>query len=532
MKLVFIVIIIFIVILLVYSEITLNYNKNKHLTDSYSYAHFSNINSYNYFLNYDFIFRTSPIYIELNEGESLYIPSKMWHWIITEDSGFSVNFWFEKDPNKEIKHDNYKLEPIFNKIYNNMILQDFNNYIKQNKQKIWNSYDNSSLSISGNEFLNSKEKNRALITLDGYDFDDNFQIKNYLKKKIGIPIFIENIIKKKSYYDVNLWYVPTSHDTGLHYDDYDGILHLIKGKKKIYLYPQSDSIYLNPYNIIPNYALTKPIYMNYNEYIIYESNNIKGKSSQFLLYKTLEYFAINKNIHKIIQKIYDIKLKNKYLIWGFKKKDDEYRWEIYIYHFKPSKFEDKCKENIFIKNIINNNIPNKDLVNELINNPNIIINSFDILNNNNIFNDEIHTYEKVLYDNQLPFWGSGYDIINLKKTQVGNFIYDDTQNFLKNAEYYLKKLGLPSNSDVIKLLHKYDCKNMCLWNKNNDLFIQWLVISIDDFINFLQENNYKEDFVNFILSNKNEFTYISHEITIVYNKDTLIPIRSGFYGCL
>lgn len=75
----------------------------------------------------------------------------MWHWITTEDTGFSVSFWFEKDQNKEIKHNNYKLEPIFNKTESNAILQEFNECIKQDKQKIWNSYNNSELVIPGNE---------------------------------------------------------------------------------------------------------------------------------------------------------------------------------------------------------------------------------------------------------------------------------------------------------------------------------------------------------------------------------------------
>ena len=134
--------------------------------------------------------------------------------------------------------------------------------------------------------------------------------------------------------------------------------------------------------------------------------------------------------------------------------------------------------------------------------------------------------------NNLPLWGAGYDIINSHKNHVGNFVYDDKESFFKNSDYYLKKLDLPSNSNVIKILEKYHCKNLCVWNKNNDLFIQWLVISIEDFIHFLQENNYKQDFIDYIISNQYDFKYISHEITVVYNKYTLEPIRSGFYGCL
>ena len=71
-----------------------------------------------------------------------------------------------------------------------------------------------------------------------------------------------------------------------------------------------------------------------------------------------------------------------------------------------------------------------------------------------------------------------------------------------------------------------------MWNKENNLFIQWLVISVDDFLYFLEENKYQEDFINYIKNNLEDYRNISHEITIVYHPITLKKIRSGFYGCL
>jgi hypothetical protein len=73
---------------------------------------------------------------------------------------------------------------------------------------------------------------------------------------------------------------------------------------------------------------------------------------------------------------------------------------------------------------------------------------------------------------------------------------------------------------------------MCLWNKKGDYFIQWLGISIDDFIHFLVENDYGLCFINHITENRNKYSYLAHEITIVYDKVSLTPYRSGFYGCL
>ena len=168
------------------------------------------------------------------------------------------------------------------------------------------------------------------------------------------------------------------------------------------------------------------------------------------------------------------------------------------------------------------------------NNDKTIINSIDILNDNHCFNNELHTYEKVKNNNKLlmPFYGEGYDIINEKKIKVSSFIYDTYDNFLKNKELYLNQLDLPYNCKINSLLNKYKAENICLWNKKGDYFIQWLTISIDNFINFLIENNYKKTFINHVVKNKSKYKNISHEITIVFDRKNIIPYRSGFYGCL
>ena len=64
------------------------------MTDLSYYAHFSKINKYNYFIFPKLLF-TSPIHLELNAGDSLYIP-KYVHWVRTIDRSIAINFWYEK----------------------------------------------------------------------------------------------------------------------------------------------------------------------------------------------------------------------------------------------------------------------------------------------------------------------------------------------------------------------------------------------------------------------------------------------------
>lgn len=188
-----------------------------------------------------------------------------------------------------------------------------------------------------------------------------------------------------------------------------------------------------------------------------------------------------------------------------------------------------CKKNwkniILKKNLIN------DFVTNEIENERTFIHSIDILNNDKCINDEIHTYENDNYNISLPFFGSGYDIINNNKIQVSKFIYDTYDNCTNNIENILKFLNLYYTNKIHNILKKYKSEYMCIWNKKNEYFIQWIMISIEDYILFLEDFNYKEEFIKHIKDNCENYRNISHEITIVYN-DELIPYRSGFYGCL
>jgi hypothetical protein len=468
----------------------------------------------------------------LSEGEALFIPKKWWHWIVTPKKTVAINFWFENI----IKTDEpAKITDFYTPEKKELIYNQIIECIKQeNNYYIWNSSKNfgkNGLLYSGESFLNENKNHRYLLTLSGYDdYLNNKNIKNKITDLIELPQILNKT--RKSDVDVNLWVSSNYHDTGLHYDDNDGIIYVLKGEKYITLYPPDDSKYLLPYDTTPNYAKETPIVMNYNEYNI-KNRKISGLPSQMILYQSLICFAKYKNVLTTIQKIYDNKKdSSKKLVWGCKKQDDQYRWEIYNYHYDQynNKKINKTDWNHII--LSNDNIPCEIIQN--MNENKTIINSIDILNNTDCLNKEHHTYEirENITELRMPYYGNGYDIVNNKKTQVGIFIYDTYDNFIKNNEKYCSELGLPYNNKFKDLLQKYNADYICVWNKKGDYFIQWLGISIDDFIHFLQENRYEECFINYMIENKKSYELLSHEITIVYDRNTLTPFRSGFYGCL
>jgi len=239
-------IVIFIIFLsIIYFFITLPINYERHLDKNHKFAHFSAINSKNYFLVPTLLF-TNPINIILNKGEALYIPKKWWHWIRSENKTFAINFWFDSTNNL---NEPTKIDNLFNTDENNYMYDSINNAIKKSKIHIWHSGGDKSFDEMGYKFINKNNENLYFITLTGYDkhFNKNINIKKELKNHINIPKYIKNI--SNSEIDYNIWISSNYHDTGLHYDDNDGILYVLNGKKTITLYPPSDSKYLFPFTI-------------------------------------------------------------------------------------------------------------------------------------------------------------------------------------------------------------------------------------------------------------------------------------------
>jgi len=459
------------------------------------------------------------------------------------------------------------IQDLFAKEESELMYKKIIDIVKENKIDIWSSNYNNETTIleNGEDFLTASRNNEYLITLNAYSDKKggalNHNIKELCNDIIKIPAYLQN----NRNVDYNLWISSNYHDTGLHFDDNDGLLFVAKGKKDIILYPPNDIEYLAPFDLTPNYALQRPVFMKYNANVLVK-DYVAGFSAEMLLYKTLQYFASSNRINQAIQNIYNKKMPDSKLIYGFKKENDTYRWEIYYYHYH---YKNKRKIDHMNSNSIyvNTDILHTSPISELQNNNKIIINSVDILNHNNrIYNNIVHTYEAKEKTNgdvqsidELPFYGLGFDItvqnakhghLDMgglgKKEKVGEFIYSSKEDIMNNVNKYFDELNLPYNDNVHKILLKYDCEDMCIWNKKGTLFIQWLVISIDDFIHFLQEFQYdvqmdvgdtriegdKSVFVNYVIENRENYRNISHEITIVYDKNTLLPIRTGFYGCL
>ena len=497
-------------------------NEKRHLNDDFGYAHYSKIHRYNYLLYPSLLF-TSPKRFILEENQALWIPKGWWHWIESFDT-IAINFWLT-----DIKKNNkYEIPFITKETLSKKIVDEINNF--NNNVSIWKSSEDN---IETKD-INKKDlqKNEIIFTLPGY-------VKNFTKDKLNqnlidkikpyvkIPQLLKNI--KTSEIDYNLWISDKFHDTGLHYDDNYGLLCVLKGKKYITLYPPSDTQYLKPLPILPYWVNNDPVEFEYNTYsFIKKLNKNMSLSSSRLLYETLKCYN-NKDIMLLLSNKLNFLQPNQ-VVWGFKLHNNVVRWEIYIYHYSLKNNEEPSylykfdlydsKKDILIK------------MNEKYNKK-LIIHSFDLYENGKIGKD-IHFYYNSGTNMSLPFFGTGETL-----TEDGDIVFesyyvlDISKRFIEQYDNYMKKINF-TNTKVFNLkilLEKYNCTYYCIHNKNPyHIFIQYLGISINDFILFLEEFNYPIALITHVKTNSDKHKLILHEITIVYDINTSKPIRSAFYG--
>lgn len=465
-------------------------NVNRNLTSEHGHAHFSAIDSGNYALTPSLLW-TSPRRFHLAAGESVFIPRGWWHWIRTHGPSTAVNFWMKSDKTRsDVPHlilDSAQPPSLLTEIEKAGTTAD-----------VWKSDVDV---ISSTAEINADDE--YVITLEGYrpvhtPFDKlNEDMLNIAKKHAIIP----------SGADMNIWISKGYHDTGLHYDDNDGILTVLRGTKDITMYPPSDTPYLRPLTLIPAWARQKAAKVYYNLYHFDRYLPETSLPSSRILYESIKNRAVLREITKMKRET------NIQLVWGCKWQDGVMRWEIYAYHY----------------NIYNNSIDNTKLEGFRVKKKTkCLIHSIDLFDTENPVGSDIHYYYKTSPGSQFPIKGVGF---TGHTTPESIFYIDIRERMIAGFEHYAIAAGFTMKhiSRCKKLLYRYPCKQIAIWNKyKNQIYIQYYGISASDFVSFLKEHKYPESLVTHVATNNYED--IEHEITIVYDLDTLQSVRTGFYG--
>ena len=493
-------VVLIIAFILVYILINFHYSTittNRHLTNEYNFAHFSRITAHNKWFFPKLLF-TKPLKYIVNEGESLWIPRGWWHWVKSEEGTIAISYWCDEKQGPMFPYTfSFESGDITSKIDD--VLSRLQNV------EIWNS-STDKIHIAEIE----RKDNSCIITLPGYSnnaktLHSNKELHDSLKEHMSIPPVS---VWEGCHVDANLWVALGYHDTGLHYDDNDGVLSVVRGRKEVIMYPPEQSHLLYPLCVIPKWAKQRPIYVKYNTNEILHSLTDSLPSSR-ILYESIDNKEVLKEITSRVEG-------DRVYTWGCKWQNGEMRWELYVYFFDNRRgelSEDFLK--IYGDDILVKKNPER-----------LIITSFDLYNRRNPLGDIKHRYY-TRSDIGLPLWGYGTQ--GETEEHESMFVIDYTSNFILKFDEYMNKLGFKDVNPTV--LSKYTCEQMCVFNKKEgEIFVMYLGISIEEFIDFLIENNYPAKLTTHVMKNKAMYENIRHEVTIVYDIKTLNHVRTGFYG--
>jgi hypothetical protein len=472
------------------TETRLDANTNRHLTADYSYAHFSSITSSNYLLTPSLLL-THPHRFRLTAGQSLWIPRGWWHWVRTTGPSVAVNVWMpERVGASPIP---YRLTSFSHP----PALLDALDAVAP-ESTVWDSR----LDILVRRSHLSRD-NQYIMTLEGWDQSDRFKPANgHLRQVARQHATIPPGGK------VNVWMSKGYHDTGLHYDDDDGILSVLRGVKDITLYPPTDTPYLRPLSLLPRWATQRPTSVSYNIYAFRRTLPASSLPSARLLYESITRKAVLREVTRLHHEAAGTPL-----VWGCKLEAGVLRWELYAYHY----------------NLRDVRRPNPGIARLGLSAPaECLIHSIDLYDRDDPVGPDIHYYYKDSPGLDFPVSGRA---TTGRTTPEGVFQIDTAEGMRTRFRTHAKSIGF-EDTDINACTHlvsQYACRHMALWNKyKHQLYIQYLGISVEDFLHFLREHAYPPSLIAHVAAGGYE--EIEHEITIVYDLKTLLPVRSGFYG--
>ncbi len=265
----------------------------------------------------------------------------------------------------------------------------------------------------------------------------------------------------------------------------------------------------NLYNPKINYII------NPSDYSIIDANKQINNKNEL----SIEILLNSGCSEKVIQKLFNIKKKiQKNLVYGIKKKGNEYRIEIYLYkkninnssHESVSKKDFKEKVKIVLNEldiVYNKNIDN------LIETLEIYLISFDLDLVTGNFNDQLHIY----LTNEKKYYTTTYDIISNKISYESIFFRLQDYKEIKGVLTNFTMIGLDGHWDKfitdMKLInenprsimfhHKYYNNNIGFYLIDNNY------LCLDK---FLKKYNYKP-----LYSNKEKMKDLSFDIAFNYD---------------
>lgn len=538
---------------------SLPFNSGGHLYDGSKYAHFSQITDTNKH-RFPLFEKASPISFRIEKGECLVIPKGWWHHVKSYGSRcLSVNFWY--DNGSDVSSLSDVPIKIQDAISGWKALEKWSDDYLINKidsilvEGVWLVLDNFACKkrISVSDFVKTfRDSTKYAYLITPTDFEhvlgrehNNIRILEILEGDFEIP-FPDHMKNANA----NFWMNFGGIDTGLHYDDEDGLLCVVEGYKEVLLYPPSDSQFLYPYPLKPIKLQQSHHLFHYNLYKRGPLLDTKVTNSDLLevcLHKA-------PNVANVAQKLQDKYGPGK-MIYGVKCKDGIVRYEFYFYGIHSVFDREVLSEDFYSDEDHNSQwelneyikfhetlFPEDHYDLSKVDKTGLCIFSIDLTEedvilgrtpNLNLYystspviNIPFLLYERTYYQN------SSQKLRGVVWTDEYRVIFSSANTFATKCD--MIGINIEDAKNVINFAIKtqYACSVVSIFNKGPEIGLYFYGIKIDPFISFLDTYNYPGQLTEFCLQHREDLAKTNIEVGFHFLKgsQTSTPSRSAFYG--
>lgn len=213
--------------------------------------------------------RNCKIYkVELQKNQYIFIPKNWFHWVFTEPNTLSIHYDIHKinfvNGNNDFFHNLKKNTPFYKTFNMNKTIthkEFINKSINHYYRAIFSETDDC-IPVQKNNgstkfFHNNTLKNIIDITIKKnyhtYIGNQKIDSDNVISYFDNINNFIDPTLYFDISYKSSVWFsLDKSVNSGLHCDNTSNIIHVIDGKKTIYLFtPDSyDNLYINKFSLL------------------------------------------------------------------------------------------------------------------------------------------------------------------------------------------------------------------------------------------------------------------------------------------
>jgi len=537
---------------------SLTNNAGGHLYDGSKYAHFSQVTSVNSH-RFPLFEKASPISIRVEKSQCLVIPKGWWHHVKSFGSRcLSVNFWYDNGELPSLSELPIKIEDA---ISNWKALELWSNEYLISKidpampKGVWLVLDNFACRkpISVADFVStygSSKEYAYLITPTDFEHvlgsgNHNIRILEVLEGDFEVP-FPERMLNANA----NFWMNFGGIDTGLHYDDEDGLLCVVEGYKEVLLYPPSDSQYLYPYP-------SKPIELQHC-YDVFHYNLYKRgpKLETSISMASLLEVCLHKapNVAMVAQKLQERYGVGK-IVYGVKNCAGVVRYEFYFYGIH-SQFGKEVQAVNFYQDEDHNSawelskymefhtelFPSDHYDISKVERQGLCIFSIDVTEEDAILGrtPNLNLYYTPDVSIDLPFVLYEKTYYHNSTQKLRSVVWtEDFKTLFSNANTFVAKcvkIGL-SREDGLNLARfatksPYVCNVVSIFNKGAQVGLYFYGVKIIPFLEFLDRYNYPGQLLELCLLKKEEVMQMNLEIGFHFQKGAqdATPLRSAFYG--